>query len=285
MMYKIAVDLEHYHEELLAILRSVVTQPTLSHKQLLRQLKTHLKDDGSFFGFDDLILAYRTFAGTDDLPAFDPLVLDRLRLKPVRSGSGVAVVTVLTKPFPCPGECIFCPNDVPMPKSYLSDEPGAQRAEQNGFDPYLQTYSRLLALYKTGHPLDTIEVIILGGTWSFYPESYQLWFVRRIFDALHDFGDGLDNRAEVQALLDEQSGITARDDGLIQIDGIQFERTYNQAVQTIYREDLRRARHYADAIAEGTRQRSPIDEFATWAELEAAHRQNEEAECRWVGMV
>src|SRR5258708_21818104 len=172
-----------------------------------------------------------------------------------------------------------------MPKSYLSDEPGAQRAEQNGFDPYLQTYSRLLALYKTGHPTDKIEVIILGGTWSFYPESYQLWFVKRIFDALHDFGDGLDNRAEVQALLDEQSGVTARDNGLIQIDGIQFERTYNQAVQSIYREDLQRARHYADAIAEGTRQRSLIDEFATWAELEAAHRQNEEAECRCVGMV
>src|SRR6266478_5893911 len=131
MTYKIAVDLEHYHEELLAILGAVVTQPTLSHKQLLRLLKTYLKDDGSFFGFDDLILAYRTFAGTDDLPAFDPLVLDRLRLNPVRSSSGVAVVTVLTKPFPCPGECIFCPNYVTLPHFSLSDEAGPQRAQLN----------------------------------------------------------------------------------------------------------------------------------------------------------
>src|SRR5258707_2902495 len=239
MTYKIAVDLEHYHDELLAILRAVVTQPTLSHKQLLRQLKTHLKDDGSFFGFDDLILAYRTFAGTDDLPAFDPLVLDRLRLKPVRSSSGVAVVTVLTKPFPCPGECIFCPNDVRMPKSYLSDEPGAQRAEQNSFDPYLQTYSRLLALYKTGHSTDKIEMIILGGTWSFYPETYQIWFIRRVFDALHDFGKGIDHTAEVESMLREASQLhPARNITDAAVDGIHFDRTYNQVVQSIYKDEM-----------------------------------------------
>ncbi len=112
-------------------------------------------------------------------------------------------VTVLTKPFPCPGECIFCPNDVRMPKSYLANEPGAQRAEQNSFDPYLQTYSRLKTLYETGHPTDKIEMIILGGTWSFYPETYQIWFVRRIFDALHDFGQGIDRTGEVWAALRE----------------------------------------------------------------------------------
>ncbi|MDQ7033831.1 MAG: hypothetical protein Q9P01_03050 [Anaerolineae bacterium] len=87
----------------------------------------------------------------------------KLRRKPMRTISGVTPVTVLTKPFPCPGECIFCPNDVRMPKSYLSDEPGAQRAEQNSFDPYLQTYVRLLTYYNMGHPTDKIEVIVLGG--------------------------------------------------------------------------------------------------------------------------
>ena len=72
-----------------------------------------------------------------------------------------------------------------------------QRAEQNGFDPYLQTYSRLLTYHNMGHPTDKNEIIILGGTWSFYPEPYQIWFVRRIFDALHDFGKGIDRRQEV----------------------------------------------------------------------------------------
>jgi len=26
-------------------------------------------------------------------------------------------------------------------------------------------------------------LIVLGGTWSFYPETFQLWFIKRIFDA------------------------------------------------------------------------------------------------------
>lgn len=111
--------------------------------------------------------------------------------------SGVATLTVLTKPFPCPGKCIFCPNDVRMPKSYLANEPSAQRALKNNFDPYLQTYNRLQALNNIGHPIDKIEVIILGGTWSFYPEKYQIWFVKRIFEALNDFSENLDKRAQI----------------------------------------------------------------------------------------
>jgi len=67
--------------------------------------------------------------------------------------------------MPC--ECIFCPNDVRMPKSYLANEPGAQRAEQNSFDPYLQTYSRLTTLHEAGHPTDKIEMIILGAPGHF----------------------------------------------------------------------------------------------------------------------
>src|SRR5579859_3157308 len=249
MVHKTEIDLERYREPLIAILRMVASQPTLTRKQMIALLKAHLKDGESFFRTDDLILAYRALAGSYGLPPFEPVVLDRLRLKPVRTSSGVAVVTVLTKPFPCPGECIFCPNDVRMPKSYLSDEPGAQRAEQNGFDPYLQTYSRLLALYKTGHPTDKIEVIILGGTWSFYPENYQIWFVKRIFDALHDFGEGDDHRPEVEALLQANSQLhPARNTADVTIDGIGFQQTYNQAVQSLYRAEMERSR-YSDCTA------------------------------------
>ncbi|MCL4256230.1 MAG: histone acetyltransferase, partial [Anaerolineae bacterium] len=198
MTFKTAPDdLELYRESLLAILRQVLDMPDLAQKQLERILKSHPKDGSGLFRRDELIQAYRHFTETGDLPAFDKAIVERLRLKPVRTSSGVTPVTVLTKPFPCPGTCIFCPNDIRMPKSYLSDEPGAQRAEANAFDPYLQTYRRLLALYNTGHPTDKIEMIILGGTWSFYPETYQIWFIKRIFDALHDFGNGVDHTAEV----------------------------------------------------------------------------------------
>jgi elongator complex protein 3 len=94
-------------------------------------------------------------------------------------------VTVLTKPYPCPGKCVFCPTDLRMPKSYLPDEPGAMRALQHEFDPYDQVISRLAALEAVGHPTDKIELLILGGTWSSYTRDYQHWFITRLFDALN----------------------------------------------------------------------------------------------------
>jgi elongator complex protein 3 len=279
------VDVEAYREPLLAILHVVVQRSKLSQKELLTLLKQHPKDGDGLFNKNDLIRAYRELAGTGGLPPYDSEVLARLRMKPIRTMSGVTPVTVLTKPFPCPGECIFCPNDVRMPKSYLASEPGAQRAEQNHFDPYLQTMSRLMTLHETGHPTDKIELIILGGTWSFYPETYQLWFVRRVFDALHDFGNGIDRTEEVRVALREVSQLDPDDPTAVTLDGMQLTQSYNLTVQRIYQEEMRRSRDYAQAIARGERARSAVDEYATWEELEAAHRENEHAACRCVGLV
>ncbi|GIK66357.1 MAG: hypothetical protein BroJett018_41510 [Chloroflexota bacterium] len=285
MTYKTAPDdLELYRESLLAILRQVLDTPELAQKQLERILKSHPKDGSGLFRRDELIRAYRYFTDTGELPTYDKTIVERLRLKPVRTSSGVTPVTVLTKPFPCPGTCIFCPNDIRMPKSYLSDEPGAQRAEANAFDPYLQTYRRLLALYNTGHPTDKIEMIILGGTWSFYPETYQIWFIKRIFDALHDFGNGVDHTAEVESLLLEHSQLhPARN--ITEINAPGHDQTYNQVVQNIYWDEMLRSREQAASIGLGLAERTSITEFATWEELEAAHRENENAECRCVGLV
>lgn len=275
-----------YREALLAILREVVEAEAFSPQTLNKLLKKYPKAGKGFFRRDELISAYREFAGTNGLPPFDALVLERLRRKPVRTSSGVTPVTVLTKPFPCPGKCIFCPNDIRMPKSYLSDEPGAQRAEANGFDPYLQTYSRLSTYHHTGHPTDKIEIIILGGTWSFYPETYQIWFIKRIFDAMHDFGKGIDRTAEVEAVLLEASQLhPARNTTNVSIEGVSLEQNYNQVVQSIYRDEMFRSREQAQLIAGGSLGRSPVTEFATWEELEAAHRENETALCRSVGLV
>ncbi|MBZ0288676.1 MAG: radical SAM protein, partial [Anaerolineae bacterium] len=249
-------------------------------------LRTYPKVGYGFYSRDELIAAYRAFAGSDGLPPYESAVLERLRRKPVRTSSGVTPVTVLTKPFPCPGECIFCPNDVRMPKSYLLDEPGAQRAEQNSFDPYLQTYTRLQSYHNTGHPTDKIEVIILGGTWSFYPETYQIWFVKRIFDALHDFGDGNDRRREVEdSLLTVSELHPDRNVTSVTIDGRHIEQRYNLVVQNVYKGEMTRSREMADEIGRGERERLPVDEYATWEELEAAHRHNETADCRCVGLV
>jgi elongator complex protein 3 len=285
MSYKTRLNLNEHRAALTTILQTVIDQPDLSRDDITGLVRAQAKKSGRFYSFDELILAYRAFAG-DDLPPYDAALLDRLRVKPVRSESGVTPVTLLTKPFPCPGECIFCPNDVRMPKSYLSDEPGAMRAEQNAFDPYLQTYNRLLAYYNLGHPTDKIEIIILGGTWSFYPETYQIWFVKRIFDALGDFGAGIDHTTEIWALLNSASQLTPENNtGNVTLHGAALEQTYNQAVQAIYSDEMRRSRLLSGEIAGGSRARSPIDEYATWDELETAHRQNETAPARCVGLV
>jgi elongator complex protein 3 len=111
-----------------------------------------------------------------------------LRKIKVRSNSGVAVISLLTKPYQCPGKCIYCPNETTMPKSYLSKEPAAARALANNFSPYTQVQNRMRALLANGHPIDKLEVIIIGGTWSFYDETYQEEFVSEIFRAVNEFG-------------------------------------------------------------------------------------------------
>lgn len=111
-------------------------------------------------------------------------ILKRLK---VRSNSGVTVVSLLTKPYPCPGRCIYCPTEARMPKSYLSKEPAAARALANNFDPYKQMISRLKALEINGHPINKLEVIIIGGTFDYYKKEYQEWFVKEIFRAANEY--------------------------------------------------------------------------------------------------
>lgn len=131
-----------------------------------------------------LVAAYYQLVEKGEWEA-DEAILAAIRLKPVRTLSGVTTVTVLTKPYPCPGTCIFCPDDIRMPKSYLPDEPGAMRALEHGFDPYTQVRSRLEALTSVGHPTDKVELLILGGTFSSYRRDYQEAFVRRCFEAMN----------------------------------------------------------------------------------------------------
>lgn len=141
---------------------------------------------GGHMGKHLLVAAYRELVESGEW-APDATLLARIRMKPVRTLSGVTTVTVLTKPYPCPGKCIFCPTDVRMPKSYLPDEPGARRGLQHDFDPYGQVAGRLEALQAIGHPSDKIELLILGGTWSAYRRDYQEWFVQRCLDAMNGF--------------------------------------------------------------------------------------------------
>jgi elongator complex protein 3 len=149
-----------------------------------KALRRHPSPAGGYLAKHVLVAAYRQMTESGEW-ASDPGLLERIRMKPVRTLSGVTTVTVLTKPYPCPGKCIFCPTDVRMPKSYLPDEPGARRGVEHNFDPYGQVASRLQGLQAVGHPIDKVELLILGGSWCAYRRDYHEWYIQRCFDALN----------------------------------------------------------------------------------------------------
>jgi elongator complex protein 3 len=114
-------------------------------------------------------------------------LLPILRMKPVRTISGVNVVAVMTKPWPCPhGKCAYCPGGPPFgtPQSYTGHEPAAMRGIQHGFDPYLQVRSRIEQLKAMGNPVGKVELIVMGGTFPAMPYDYQAYFVQRCLDAI-----------------------------------------------------------------------------------------------------
>jgi elongator complex protein 3 len=115
-------------------------------------------------------------------------VIRLLRLKPVRSISGVSVITVMPKPYPCPKEepCIYCPGGPSSgtPQSYTGREPAAMRAIQHNFDPYQQVKSRIEQLRAIGHDVDKVELIIFGGTLTAYPQDSLKWFVTQCLNAM-----------------------------------------------------------------------------------------------------
>ena len=120
----------------------------------------------------------------DERKAFLPLLVK----KPMRTASGVAVVAVMTSPYPCPhGKCAYCPGGVSnnSPQSYTGKEPAARRAAMNRFDPYDQVSSRLAQLEEIGHDTDKIDLIIMGGTFTSRDPQYQEWFVKRCFEAMN----------------------------------------------------------------------------------------------------
>jgi len=154
-------------------------------RAVLPALRAYPLPEGGYLSKAMLVAVYQLMLAEDEFTE-DVALLERIRMKPVRTLSGVTTVTVLTKPYPCPGKCIFCPTDVRMPKSYLPDEPGAMRGLEHDFDPYAQVASRLTSLESVGHPTDKIELLILGGTWSSYRRDYQEWFIQRCFDAMNE---------------------------------------------------------------------------------------------------
>ena len=243
-------------------------------------------------------------------PDLERELLRVIRIKPRRTASGVATITVITKPWPCSGDCVFCPSDLRMPKSYLHDEPACARAEQNRFDPYLQVSSRLTALSQMGHATDKIELIVLGGTWTDYPESYQLWFMSELFRALND--DAVADQA-ANPMLRRSCGrggaaatIDAVPDGCLPRGVAARRARYRECFQSKDAEELAQRRAELQAAIDDGRGgcrgsynaavkelygagsawgRAMSWQSASWEELERQQRANERARHRVVGLV
>jgi elongator complex protein 3 len=170
----------------LKIFHEIKNTKKWKENSLQKILKRYAKDGKGLYRHDELVAEYKELTKQEKLNE-SKLIEERIKMKPIRTQSGVAIVTVLMKPYPCPGKCIFCPNEDNMPKSYIASEPGAQRALTYNFDPYKQTKYRIQALKNIGHNTDKIELIVLGGTCSTYPKNYQVWFIKRCFDAMNSF--------------------------------------------------------------------------------------------------
>ena len=115
-----------------------------------------------------------------------------LRRKPVRTASGVSPVAIMTSPHTCPhGKCLYCPggpaSEFSSSQSYTGHEPAAARGVQNDYDPYGQVTLRLHQLRKIGHPVDKVELILMGGTMTARSHDYQEWFLKRALEAMNDY--------------------------------------------------------------------------------------------------
>lgn len=210
-------------------------------------------------------------------PELEERFIRSVRMKPRRTASGVATITVITRPHTCSSNCIYCPCDLRMPKSYLANEPACQRAELTYFDPYVQVAARLQALHQMGHSTDKVELIVLGGTWSDYPEGYQYWFIKELFRALNEWPSspqhiqerldwytsfGLKNSEEALSSFVAEQQAAVFDDTV----------TYNQAFHKLY--DTSQPHQSAWSQME-----------STYDELVEQQHVNETAAARVVGLV
>ena len=98
-------DPTRFERELEAIIREIVAlecDAAADQATVARILRRYPREGGGFFSKSELIQGFRYLARRRDWPFAERQFMDRVRMKPVRTASGVAPVTVLTEPFPLP---------------------------------------------------------------------------------------------------------------------------------------------------------------------------------------
>lgn len=172
-----------------AVLEQMVTEAVkrgIRTPDALHRLKNDFSEEHDISAppNSELIRVYRRLISEKKIREDQPFT-NLLVKRKVRTLSGVSPVAVILKPYYCPGKCVFCPTEENVPKSYLSNEPAIMRAILNDYSPFKQVKRRIEALSGNGHPTDKIELIVMGGTWSVYPKSYQNYYVRNCLEAMN----------------------------------------------------------------------------------------------------
>lgn len=188
--------------------KSITTPHQFDKEMILLRRRYHINPKKS------LLRDYYYYLVRTNQVSPNPTIEGLFKTKKGRSHSGVLIITVLTSPgeFSCPKDCHYCPNEVDkegnsiMPRSYISTEPACRRATKNRFDAVLQFFDRARTLEKIGHIVDKVEILVLGGTWPFYPHTYQEEFIRDINYAANVYWDAQSSKPlrERLTLLEEQ---------------------------------------------------------------------------------
>lgn len=214
---------------------------TITKKEIERQMihlsKIHkLKKRPRFFVIN-YIIKQKIDKGEINEEQYNLLMIF-LTSKKMRSLSGILEVAIMTEPFwkddetgesknfSCEFDCHYCPNQPGMPRSYVSDGPSARRAIRLNFDTVWQFYERASVYAVNGHPVDKIEVIVLGGTWDSYPISYQRQFVNKVYYAANTFYS-----TETRNMLSMEEEIKINETALCKIIGLTFETRPDQISQ------------------------------------------------------
>ncbi|KAI5742678.1 hypothetical protein M8J77_010047 [Diaphorina citri] len=186
---KLSID-----ERTVLTIGEIIQELLVAHKECkdvnLNQMKTRIS---SKYGLDtsprlvDIIAAVPAEA--------KKILLPKLKAKPIRTASGIAVVAVMCKPHRCPhinmtgNICVYCPGGPDSDfeystQSYTGYEPTSMRAIRARYNPYIQTRHRVEQLQQLGHSVDKVEFIVMGGTFMSLPEDYRDYFIRNLHDAL-----------------------------------------------------------------------------------------------------
>ncbi len=126
------------------------------------------------------------------------ILLPKLKAKPVRTASGIAVVAVMCKPHRCPhiamtgNICVYCPGGPDSDfeystQSYTGYEPTSMRAIRARYNPYEQARGRIDQLKSLGHNVDKVEYIIMGGTFMSLSQEYRDKFIAQLHNALSGY--------------------------------------------------------------------------------------------------